>query len=358
LSLQVGDRVAATPQAGELTADDLARMYRTILLARILDERCLALQRQGRLGFYAPSMGQEAAQVAAAWALDPKDWAFPAYRELAAAFVRGITPTDVLNQFFGNASDLLKGRQMPNHYGFRDRNFVVPSSPIGTQITHAVGTAIAASRRGESIVTMPFFGDGATSSNDFHAGLNFAGVFRAPTIFFCENNGWAISLPRSRQTAAKTIADKGIAYGVPGVVVDGLDVHQVFRAVRDARTRALAGEGPTLIEAQVYRLGPHSTSDDPHRYRSDEEVAEWKRKDPIGRLKHELIDRSEWSEEADARLVDELRAEVAAAVQAAEAVPAVDPLTFFDDVFATRTPALNEQRHQLEEMIRMGWLKS
>jgi pyruvate dehydrogenase E1 component subunit alpha len=343
--------------ATEIAPQDLGAIYRWMLLARTMDERCLTLQRQGRIGFYVPVMGQEAAQVACAWALDPADWIFPAYRELGLALVRGVRPEELLDQFFGNSSDRLKGRQMPNHYGFRDRNFVVPSSPIGTQIIQSVGAAIAAQRRGDPIVTVPFFGDGATSSNDFHAGLNFSGVFQTPTVFFCQNNGWAISLPRSRQTAAKTLADKGVAYGVPGVVVDGNDVHQVFRAVREARARATAGGGPTLIEAQVYRLGPHSTSDDPHRYRSDAEVAEWKRRDPIARLKHERIEAGDWSEEQDAKLTGEVRSEVAAAVARAESRGPADPLSFLDDVFAVRTPGLEEQHRQLAEMIRTGLVK-
>ncbi|MCI4347794.1 MAG: thiamine pyrophosphate-dependent enzyme, partial [Thermoplasmata archaeon] len=197
-------RAATSPSATEIADEDLPAVYRMMVVARALDERCLTLQRQGRIGFYVPVMGQEAAQVACAWGLDARDWIFPAYRELALAIVRGVTPEELLDQFFGNAADRLKGRQMPNHYAYRDRNFVSPSSPIGTQITQAVGAAMAARRRNDAIVTIPFFGDGATSSNDFHAGLNFAGVFRAPTIFFCQNNGWAISLPRSRQTAART----------------------------------------------------------------------------------------------------------------------------------------------------------
>ena len=355
---QSGSGQVATPAlATEIAPDDLAPIYRTMLVARSLDERCLTMQRQGRIGFYVPVRGQEAAQVACGWALDPSDWIFPSYRELGLALVRGVTPDELLAQFFGNASDRLKGRQMPNHYGFRDRNFVVASSPIGTQIIQAVGAAMAASRRKDPIITIPFFGDGATSSNDFHAGLNFAGVYRTPTVFFCQNNEWAISLPRSRQTAAKTLAEKGIAYGIPGIVVDGTDVHQVFRAVREARARAIAGEGPTIIEAQVYRLGPHSTSDDPHRYRSDAELAEWKQRDPVGRLKHEMIDAGRWSEEQDAALVEAVRAEVAAAVNRSEAMGPVDPLSFLDDVFVARTPALEEQRHQLEEMLRMGLVK-
>ena len=351
-------RAVTSPSATEIAPEDLPSIYHTMLVARTLDERCLTMQRQGRIGFYVPVMGQEAAQVSCAAALDAKDWIFPAYRELGLALARGVTPEELLDQFFGNSADRLKGRQMPNHYGYRDRNFVVASSPIGTQITQAVGAAMAARRRNDPIVTIPFFGDGATSSNDFHAGLNFAGVFRTPTIFFCQNNEWAISLPRSRQTAARTLAEKGAAYGVPGVVVDGNDVHQVFRTVREARARAMAGEGPTIIEAQVYRLGPHSTSDDPRRYRTDAELAEWKQRDPIGRLKHELIDAGQWSEDRDAKLLEEIRTEIASAVQHSESIGPADPLSFLDDVYATRTPGLEDQRHQLEEMIRMGRVKA
>lgn len=349
--------VATPSSATEIAPEDLEGIYRTMLRARALDERCLTLQRQGRIGFYAPVAGQEAAQVASARALEPRDWVFPSYRELGVALTRGVSPRELLDQFFSNAADRLKGRQMPNHYGFRDRNFVVASSPIGTQIVHAVGAAMAARRRGDSIVTISFFGDGATSSNDFHSGLNFGGVFRVPTIFFCQNNEWAISLPRSRQTAAKTLADKGIAYGIPGVMVDGNDVHQVFRAVREARARAIAGEGPTLIEAQVYRLGPHSTSDDPHRYRTDAEVAEWRQRDPIGRMKLELLDSGRWTEEQDAEMQEEVRTEIAAAVAQAETAGPLDPLSFLDDVFAVRSPALEAQRAELEEMLRSGQVK-
>lgn len=353
----VPGRAATDAVTSELLPGDLPKIYRTMLLARMLDERCLTMQRQGRIGFYAPVMGQEAAQVAGTWALNPRDWLFPSYRELGVALARGIGPEALLDQFFANASDRLKGRQMPNHYGFRDRNFVVASSPIGTQIIQAVGAAMAAQRRHDPIVTVAFFGDGSTSSNDFHAGLNFAGVYRAPTIFFCQNNGWAISLPRSRQTAAKTLAEKGVAYGVPGLVVDGNDVGQVFRAVRDARARALAGDGPTLIEAQVYRLGPHSTSDDPRRYRTEEELAEWKQRDPIGRVKHEMMDAGTWSEEQDAQLLGEIRAEISSTVARAESVGPADPLTFLDDVYASRTPLLEEQHAQLEQMLRTGLVK-
>jgi len=336
--------------ASRIPSTDLLGVYRMMVTSRVVDERCLTLQRQGRIGFYVPMQGQEAAQVACAWALSPEDWIFPAYRELGVALTRGIPLKLLLDQFIGNAGDAMKGRQMPNHYGYRAFRFVTASSPVGTQIVQAVGTAMAARRKGEPIVTVTFFGDGTTSSNDFHSGLNFAGVVQAPTIFFCQNNQWAISLPREKQTRSETLAAKGVAYGVPGVVVDGTDVHAVYAAVVQARERALAGGGPTLIEAQVYRLGPHSTSDDPRRYRSDAELNQWKAKDPIARLKSELLADGQLTEEADRDLWESTKSEVSKALAAAEAMPPVDPRTMFDDVFARLSPQLEEQRLSFEEL--------
>ncbi len=343
--------------AGALSPEQRASVYRTMVLSRAIDERCLSLQRQGRIGFYVPASGQEAAQIGCAAALESEDWIFPAYREIGIALWRGIPFRTLLDQFIGNAEDPMKGRQMPNHYGFREKNFVVASSPIGTQISQAVGAAMAIQRRKAPIVTATFFGDGATSSSDFHAGLNFAGVFRTPTIFFCQNNQWAISLPRERQTRSSTLAQKAEAYGFPGVVVDGTDVEAVHRAVRTARARAVAGEGPTLIEAQVYRYGPHSTSDDPRRYRSDEELATWKRRDPILRLKETLIAADEWTEAKDTELLEGIRAQISQAIEAAEAAPPVAPSTLFDDTFARRTPQLEEERGAYERMIAEGVIR-
>jgi 2-oxoisovalerate dehydrogenase E1 component alpha subunit len=328
-----------------------------MVVARITDERCLSLQRQGRIGFYAPLMGQEAAQVGASRALAPEDWVFPAYRELAVALARGVSLRAIFDQLLGNADDRIKGRQMPNHFGFRDVNFVVASSPIGTQITQAVGAAMGAQRRGDPIVTIAFFGDGATSSNDFHAGLNFAGVFRTPTVFFCQNNQWAISMPRERQTRSATLAEKASAYGFPGVVVDGNDVRAVYAAVREARARAVSGGGPTLIEAEVYRFGPHSTSDDPKRYRTDEQLSAARERDPIGRLKSELISLGKWSEESDKVLWENSRTVVAETFEAAEKARPLDPRSVFDDVFETLTPRLAEERSEYDALVRDGVLK-
>jgi len=346
----------ATP-VPELPTERLLDLYRTMVLVRSVDERCLSLQRQGRIGFYVPLQGQEAAQVGCATALEPDDWIFPAYRELGVALVRGVPLQRLLDQFIGNSGDTLKGRQMPNHYGYREYNFVTASSPVGTQISHAVGAAMAIQRRGHRRISICFFGDGTSSSNDFHAGLNFAGVFQTPTIFFCQNNQWAISLPRERQTRSATIAQKAEAYGFPGVVVDGMDLSAVYRVVREARERALAGQGPTLIEAQVYRLGPHSTSDDPRRYRTDAELSEWKAKDPLARMKHLLLSGGHLTEAEDAQLWEGAKRQISEILQAAEGTAPVDPLTLFDDVFSERPATLELQRAEFTELLREGILK-
>ena len=351
-----GPTVGST-EVADLTTERLRDAYRWMVLSRILDERCLSLQRQGRIGFYAPLAGQEAAQVGTALALKPEDWIFPAYREVAVALVRGTPLRRIFDQMIGNAHDTSKGRQMPNHFAWRDPHYVSASSPIGTQITQAVGAAMAAQRRKDRIATVAFFGDGATSSNDFHAGLNFAGVFQTPTVFVCQNNQWAISLPRDRQTRSVTLAEKGSAYGVPGVVVDGNNLKAVYAAVADARRRAVSGGGPTLIEALVYRFGPHSTSDDPRRYRTDQQVAAAKERDPIALLKAELIGSGVWDAARDAPLWETLRAEVAAAFEASEAVPPVEPGSLFDDVFLTPTPRLEEERREFSERGPMGGIR-
>jgi len=350
----IGHAVSTSPSFPE---GRLLDAYRLMVLARATDERCLMLQRQGRIGFYAPLMGQEAAQVGASWALTPNDWVFPAYRELAVALARGVSLRAIFDQLLGNAEDVIKGRQMPNHFGFRDVNFVVASSPIGTQITQAVGAAMAAQRRKDPIVTIAFFGDGATSSNDFHAGLNFAGVFQCPTVFFCQNNQWAISMPRERQTRSATLAEKGAAYGIPGVLVDGNDVRAVFEAVREARERAVSGGGPTMIEAEVYRFGPHSTSDDPTRYRTDQQLSAAKERDPVGRLKGELLTSGTWSEDLDRELRESVRSRVSKTFEEAEKAKPLDPRSVFDDVFVTLTPRLAEERAHFDDLVREGVLK-
>ncbi len=341
-------------QGPSLPDPELLKVLRTMALGRAVDERCMNLQRQGRLGFYVPLEGQEAAQVGCGWALEKGDWVCPAYRELAVALTRGVPLSLILNQLYGNVGDLSKGRQMPNHYGFRDYRFVSASSPIGTQIIHAVGLAYASRYKGEKVVAVPFFGDGATSSTDFHSGMNFAGVYKAPVVFFCQNNQWAISLPREKQTLSATLAVKANAYGFPGVQIDGNDFHAVYRAVREARARALRGEGPTLIEAVTYRMGPHSTSDDPRRYRTPAELAAWKARDPIERLKAELVSRGVLSEAEFEAMQEEVRAEIQSAILEAEKLGPPEASTIFEDVFQNPPPNLEEERREFEEFVKEG----
>jgi len=325
-----------------------------MVLIRATDDRCLSLQRQGRIGFYAPLSGQEAAQIGSAAAMEANDWVFPSYRELAVALYRGVSLPEIFHQLVGDSKDPTKGRQMPNHFAFRDQHFVSASSPIGTQISQAVGAAIAARYRKDPIAVIAYFGDGATSSNDFHAGLNFAGVFAAPVVFFCENNEYAISLPRDRQTKSATLAEKAAAYGFPGVVVDGNDLDAVYVAVREARRRALSGGGPTLIEAQVYRFGPHTTSDDPRRYRSQQEVEAAKKDDPLLKLKSLLLQSGQLTEAGDAAIWEDAKAAVGQALAEAERTPPVDPHTLLEDVFQSPTPRLVLERAELDLFLGEG----
>ncbi|HTD80585.1 MAG TPA: pyruvate dehydrogenase (acetyl-transferring) E1 component subunit alpha [Thermoplasmata archaeon] len=334
-----------------LPEKDLLSLYRGMLLVRTLDNRMLSLQRQGRIGFYVPSTGQEACQIGAMYPLKKEDWVFPAYREPGAGLWRGFPLPLLVHSFFGDAEDLSKGRQMPNHYGNKDVNLVSVSSPVGTQISLSVGAAWAAKIRGDKIVALTFFGDGATSEGDFHAGMNFAGVFKTPSIFFCQNNQWAISVPVSAQTASKTLAIKAHAYGFEGVRVDGNDVLAVIEVTSQAVEKARAGGGPTLIEAVTYRMGPHSSSDDPTRYRPAAQVEEWRRKDPITRFKAYLEKRDLWDEIDDGHLQKELDDLVTDAIRVAEKTPPPALETVFTDVYAEIPPHLREQ---MEEFMKSG----
>ena len=333
----------------EISKDELRRLYRLMVLVRNLDVRGLQLQRQGRIGFFIGSLGQEACQIGSAYALKPEDWAFPAYREIGAALLRGATLKQVMNQYFSNAEDLEKGRQLTNLYGSKPINFVTGSAPIATQIPHAVGVALAAKIRGDPIVTLVYFGDGATSGNDFHAGMNFAGVFKTPTIFFCQNNHWAISVPVERQTSAETIAIKAKAYGFDGVRVDGNDVLAVYRTVEDAVKKARNGGGPTLIEAVTYRMGPHSSSDDPTRYRTKEELEEWQRRDPITRFRRYLEKKRIWSESDEKKAKEDANHEIDETIAYAEKIPRPALETLFTDVYANMPWHLEEQLRELQE---------
>src|SRR5215510_5147737 len=259
----------------DLSATELKRLYRAMLLARRLDERMVRLQRQGRIGTFAPIKGQEASQLGSVAVLRPTDWVVPSFRE-TAGLIWGGGPIEKLLLFF--AGHLEGGQPAPDQ---RDLPITIP---VSTQLPHAVGLAYAAQYRQDDVVVMVYFGDGATSEGDFHEALNFAGVWHVPVVFVCQNNQWAISVPLKKQTNSKTIAQKALAYGLPGIQVDGNDLLAVYAATREAVGRARAGDGPTLIECVTYRLGVHTTADDPTKYRTEEEVKAWERKDPLTRF--------------------------------------------------------------------------
>ncbi len=327
----------------QLPPDLLLKAYRNLVLVRILDARMLSLQRQGRIGFYVPSTGEEACQVGSALALNKEDWVFPAYREPGCALTRGLDLKLMVAQEYGNSLDKNKGRQMPNHFGWKEINYMSASSPVGTQIPHAVGTAWAATIRGQKLVTIVYFGDGATSQGDFHVSMNFAGVFKTPTIFFCKNNQWAISVPLAHQTAAKTLAQKALAYGFEGVRVDGNDLLAVYSATKAAADKARVGGGPTMIEAVTYRMGPHSSSDDPTRYRSKGEVEEWQRQDPVERMRKYLELKDLWSKDKEDALRKELDDLISDTIREVERAPPPPLETLFTDVFEDLTPVLKEE---------------
>jgi 2-oxoisovalerate dehydrogenase E1 component alpha subunit len=330
-----------------LRTDEVLALYRAMVRTRLLDERLVLLQRQGRIGFHIGSLGEEAAILGSAFALRQNDWIFPCYREFSAALWRGMPLQRYVDNMFGNANDPVKGRQMPDHYTWKKGRFGSISSPIGTQITQAVGFAWAAKTQKKDEAVLVYFGDGATSSNEFHNGMNFAGVFKTPVVFFCRNNGWAISVPTERQTASETFAVKGVAYGIPGVRVDGNDLFAVIKVTRDAVARAARGEGPTLIEAMTYRISGHSTSDDPKAYRPEGGVEPWRRQDPIARVRRVLERTVGWTEAKDKEIEAEIDAELKAAIVEAERTPTPSLESLFEDVYAELPWHLAEQRKEL-----------
>ena len=314
-------------------------MYRNMVLSRTLDRRMLALQRQGRIGTYAMLEGQEAVQIGSALALEPNDFVFPSYREHGVQVTRGL-PIEVLLAYW-------KG--LPNaRWDMEKYRTGIVTVPIASQLPHAVGYSYMTRLRGEDTVTVTYFGDGATSEVDFHSGMNFAGVWKTPTVFICANNLYAISVPYERQTGSETIAQKAQAYGFEGIRVDGMDPVAVYLATKVAVRRAREGHGPTLIEALTYRYGPHATADDPTLYRSDEEVERWRQKDPIDRLRRFLESRGEWDERVEEKVAMEVTDQVDAAVTALEA----EPMPTRDDAVRhgfARIPAhVVEQLHAMQ----------
>jgi pyruvate dehydrogenase E1 component alpha subunit/2-oxoisovalerate dehydrogenase E1 component alpha subunit len=327
----------------EIPAADLRKLHRHMLKMRLLDQRMLSLQRQGRIGFYGMATGQEASVTGSAYPLVPTDWIFHALRETGVCLWRGTTVKEIVCQLMGNSGDVLIGRQMPMHFSDRKVNSVAWSSVIGTQLPHAMGAAWAAKLQKKSDVMVGYIGDGGTSIGDFHAAMNFAAVFQVPCVFFCQNNQWAISVPLAAQTHSSSIAIKAVAYGMPGVRVDGNDLLAVIAAQREAVHRARSGGGPTLVESVTFRMGGHSSSDDPTRYRDAELVKHWERRDPLARF-------DKWMR-AGGHLTDadletwtaEINDEISAAITAAEALPPPPIESMFTDVYKDMPPHLAEQ---------------
>ena len=348
---------AAATNGSTLSDHDLVGLYRAMLLTRLLDTKIVSIQRQGRIGPYVPCSGEEAAMVASAYALKREDWMISSYREIGAHLVRGMSVDLLLAQLYGNSNDTLKGRQMSNSWGSRSLNNVPTAAPIGAYLPVAVGIALASKLKGHKLAVLTYFGDGATSSSDFHSAMNFAGVFRAPVIFFCRNNGWAISLPVTRQTASSSLAIKARAYGFEGIQVDGNDAPAVYAATRSAIEKARGGGGPTLIEALTYRLGPHSTADDPSRYRDRSEIQKITLKDPVGATRDTLVARGVWSIQEDKETSEAFEKEISRSIERQEntkTLPAGELI--FDDVYAEEPWFLREQRQELEEILNFGSL--
>ncbi|WP_058367712.1 pyruvate dehydrogenase (acetyl-transferring) E1 component subunit alpha [Haloparvum sedimenti] len=322
----------------DLSEEEFVAMYRYMKLARHFDERAVSLQRQGRMGTYPPLSGQEGAQIGSALALAENDWIVPSYREHGAALVRGVPLKQTLLYWMGHED----GNRMPEGV-----NVFPVAVPIASQIPHATGAAWARKLQGDDDVFLCYFGDGATSEGDFHEGLNFAGVFDTPTVFFCNNNQWAISVPRERQTASATLAQKADAYGFEGVRVDGMDPLAVYKATTAAVEKARDPDEdqlrPTMIEAVQYRFGAHTTADDPTVYRDEDEVEKWKAKDPIPRLENYLRAEEILNDERVAEIEASVKEEVAGAIDEAESVPRPEPREMFEHAYAELPPELERQ---------------
>ena len=330
----------AVPSAGlDMPGDDvLAELHRKMVLARRFDTQVTALTKQGRLAVYPSARGQEAGEIGAVLALRPQDWLFPTYRDSMAVVARGVDPLEALT--------LLRGDW---HCGYDPYEYrVAPQcTPLATNAPHAVGVAHAARLKGEDSVALVMLGDGATSEGDTHAALNFAAVWKAPVVFFVQNNGYAISVPLSKQTAAPSLAAKGIGYGIPGTLVDGNDAAAVYAAVRRAVMSAAGGAGPALIEALTYRIEAHTNADDAARYRHQDEVERWLARDPLTRIRQHLTARGLLDERAAAALDAEAEAEAAALRQRVSTDTRHDPADLFRHVYAQQTPALHWQQQEL-----------
>ena len=323
-----------------------------MLRVRCVDQRMLKLQRAGRIGFVGSMLGQEAAMIGSAYALAPQDWLWSGLREGGAALMRGLPLAEYVAQMYCNANDTAKGRQMCNHLQHKASHYPSWSSVIGTQIPHGVGAAYAAKLRGTGEVHAIYFGDGGASSNGFHSGLTFAAVWKVPALFVLTDNGWAISVPSSAQTAARRLSDKAAVYGMPGEEVDGNDVLACYAAAKEHADRARSGAGPALLVLKTYRMLGHSSSDDPGKYRDADEVAAWEARDPIRRFERFLLARGLLEPGERERIEERLYAEIDAAVREQEAAPPMALRTMVEDVYADVPPHLREQFNAYVELVR------
>lgn len=323
------DRIAVNSKAKSrhaelgLSDETALEMYRKLVTARTVDEKMWTLNRQGKIPFVISCQGHEGIQIGSAFALRRgEDWVLPYYRDTGVVLVLGMTPADLMLSVFARDTDPASGgRQMPGHFGYPRLHIITGSSPVATQLPHAAGVALAAKIKGEKSVTAVYSGEGATSQGDWHEALNFAGIHKLPVVFICENNAYAISVPQSRQMAVKDVAIRAAGYGFPGVIVDGNDVLASYEATKAAVDRALRGEGPTLIEAKTFRVVPHSSDDDDRRYRTREEVEEWKKRDPIQRFKRYLEEQGLLNDALDQQIRQKVAQEVEEAVEFAEKSP-------------------------------------
>ncbi len=326
-----------------LNDQQVRQMYRHMRFLRIYDRKAVSLQRQGRFGTYAQMEGQEASLVASTYPLQPQDWMVTTYRETGAMWLHGVPLTSLSLYWMGNEF----GSHMP-----ADVRVLPVSIPVGSHPLHAVGLAYAGKYRRDNSIAITYFGDGATSEGDVHEAMNLAGVFRLPCVFFCQNNQYAISVPVQQQTASLTIAQKAVAYGFPGVLVDGNDIFAVYTAVQEAVERARRGDGPSLIEAYTYRMGAHTTADDPTKYRAGAEVDLWQQRDPLTRVRTYLHHHGQWSEAWEHELLEMCTTEVEEAIHAAEAVSHPPPQDMFRYMYADMTPALKEQEAALLALLQ------
>ena len=342
LSILDGDGTVDESLDPNLDADMSIKIYRLMVIARRLDERCINLQRQGRIGTYGPCRGQEACHAAATIVMEPEDWVVHAFREPASFYLRG-WPLETVIKFWGGFEE---GCRPPD--GVNDLPIAVP---IATQVPHAMGLAWAMKIRGDNHAVLCYCGDGGTSEGDFHEAMNFAGAYHLPLVTLVQNNHWAISVPRHAQTASETIAQKAMAYGFDGLQLDGNDPLAVYVGTKEAVERAKSGGGPTLIEAVTYRLSVHTTADDPTKYRSAEEVAKWEKLDPIPRYAAYLQKRGVMDEKLIDEIEQDVKAEVAAAVDRYEASRDVDPLDCFNYMYDKLPAELIEQRAEFAEAL-------